>query len=36
MKHDGSTILSYLVCGSADILPIVGPRNRPYGQLAAV
>lgn len=36
MKHNGSTALSYLVGGSADVLPIIGPCNRHYGQLAAV
>lgn len=36
MKHNGSTALSYLVGGSADVLSIVCPGNRPYCQLAAV
>lgn len=36
VKHDGSAILSYLVCGSADILSKVGPGNRPHSQLTAV
>lgn len=36
MKHNDSAVLIYLVGGGADILPIVGPGNRLYSQLAAV
>lgn len=36
MKHYGSTVLSDLIGGSADVLPEVGPGDRLDGELAAV
>lgn len=36
MKHYGSTVLSNLVGGGADVLPEVSPSNRLDGELAAI
>lgn len=36
MKHDDGAALSYFVGAGTDVLPVVVPGNRPYGQLAAV